>query len=289
MTGEEADRDVQPTGPGLILMGGGIEPDQAFRWWNDLLQGGDVVILRASGSDGYNDYLYSEIGGVDSVETLLVDTRRLADDPYVRARIEDAEGVFLAGGDQSVYIDAWKGTGLEIALHTVWDRGGVIGGTSAGLAVLGERVYTAANGTVYSDEALADPFDTRMAFDDDFLALPPLVGWVTDSHFSERERLGRLLGFVARGVVDGVADPMRGIGVDERTALVVGPDGEGRVVGRGGVTLVQGTTPETCAPGESLVFEAERTVLRAGDTVQLPSATGVAWEVVRAEDGVITP
>ena len=81
MTGEDSDAEVTPLGPGLILMGGGGEPDEAFEWWRNLLAAGDVVVLRASGSDGYNDYLFEEIGGVDSVETLLVDSVELANDP----------------------------------------------------------------------------------------------------------------------------------------------------------------------------------------------------------------
>ena len=62
VTGEDADAEVTPLGPGLILMGGGGEPDEAFEWWRNLLAAGDVVVLRASGSDGYNDYLFAEIG-----------------------------------------------------------------------------------------------------------------------------------------------------------------------------------------------------------------------------------
>ena len=88
LTGPDADAVVTPTGPGLILMGGGTEPDEAFVWWNTLHGGGDVVVLRTSGSDGYNDYLFSDIGGVDSVETLIVDSRALASHPYVAWRIE---------------------------------------------------------------------------------------------------------------------------------------------------------------------------------------------------------
>jgi hypothetical protein len=58
VTGSDANADVTPTGPGLILMGGGTDVDAAFQWWKPRISGGDVVVLRASGADGYNDYLY---------------------------------------------------------------------------------------------------------------------------------------------------------------------------------------------------------------------------------------
>lgn len=254
-------------------MGGGVEPDEAFVWWQPYVNGGDVVVLRTSGADGYNDYLFTQIGGIDSVETLLVDTRALANDPYVRYRLETAEAVFMAGGDQATYLDAWKGTGVEDGLHAAWDRGAILGGTSAGLAVLGDRVFSAANGTVYSDEALEDPFNPYMTFEDDFLDLPPLQGWITDSHFDERDRYGRLVGFLARWSVQGL--PRYGLGVDESTALVVGPDGQGTVVGSGQVTvMVALDAPIVLTAGVALEMEVGVAVLSGGQGLEMPDGAG---------------
>ncbi len=61
-------------------MGGGAEVDAAFTRAAQRAPQGDVLVLRASGADGYQDYLFTEIGGFDSVETLLVDRRALAED-----------------------------------------------------------------------------------------------------------------------------------------------------------------------------------------------------------------
>jgi cyanophycinase len=271
LTGDAVDAEVVPTGPGLILMGGGVEPDAAFDWWVDLLAGGDVVVIRTSGSDGYNAYLFDDIGGVDSVETLLLDDRSLADHPYVRWRLETAEGVFIAGGDQADQLAMWQGTAVETALAGVLDRGGVLGGTSAGLAILSDRVFAAREGSVLSEEALGDPFHFRMSFEDDFLDLPWLAGTITDSHFSERDRLGRLAAFVARAQVDRGTSGFAGIGVDETTALVVGPDGTGTVVGEGEVHVVHlEGPPARCAPGEPLDVTLQQRVLEAGETLALP-------------------
>ncbi|MBK6916567.1 MAG: cyanophycinase [Deltaproteobacteria bacterium] len=290
--GDAADADATPAGPALILMGGGPDVDAAFTWWQSWVDGGDVVVLRASGADGYNDYLFADIGGVDSVETLLVDTEALADDPYVVCRVAQAEAVFMAGGDQARYMTLWKDRGLAEAVMTAWDRGAVVGGTSAGLAVLGEFVFAAYNDTVDTDEALADPYNRYMTMDRGMFGLAPLGGVITDSHFHERDRMGRLVGFLARIVQDGWADDVLGLGVDEGTALLVGPDGTGTVVGDGSVYAVRSNgTPQVCAPGEPLAYaDLERVRLVAGDTIALPGGeTEVAGELLSAADGGLMP
>ncbi|MDC0671213.1 cyanophycinase [Nannocystis radixulma] len=292
VTGDPADADVAPTGPGLILMGGSTDVDAAFTWQTQYLAGGDVVVLRASGADGYNDYLFTDIGGVDSVETLLVDTPALAQEPYVAWTLAHAEAVFIAGGDQAVDMTAWKDTPVEDALMHVYARGGVIGGTSAGLAVLGEFVYAAYNDSVIEDEALLDPYNMYMTMDRDFLALPPLAGVVTDSHFTARRRLCRLIGFVARIVEDGWAPQALGIGVDEETALVVGPDLVGEVLGAGDVHLLHSNgPPQLCNAGEPLAYaELEWYTLAPGATVTLPAGVPAGPPtLLSANDGALTP
>ncbi len=290
IVGDEADLDASPTGPALVLMGGGPDVDEAFEAWQTWIDGGDVVVIRTSGADGYNDYLLS-FGG-DSVETMLVDTLALADDPYVACRIAQAEAVFLAGGDQAEYMTLWKDHGVADALGAAWARGAVLGGTSAGLAVLGEHVFAAYNDTVYSYEALEDPYNFYMTMDHGMLALPLLAGIITDSHFAERDRMGRLVGFLARIVQDGWdADPI-GLGVDEATALVVAPDGEGTVIGDGSVYVLRSAgLPLVCTAGEPLTYEdLELVRLDAGDTVTLPAATtAVAASTLSAASGALDP
>lgn len=278
LTGNPEDAVVQPQGPGLILMGGGGEPDEAFEWWRGLVAGGDVVVLRVSGSDGYNNYLFDDIGGVDSVLTLKVDSAALGDDPYVAYQVDHAESVFLAGGNQWDYLSLWRGTALHDALNRVLSRGAVLGGTSAGLAVLGDRAFSAENETVYSDEALADPYNEFMQFADDFLNVPELAGAITDSHFRERDRMGRLVAFVARMWMDGWSDPL-GIGVDESTALLIGPSGR-EVVGRGAVYEVRADAPpQRCVAGATLEFSGLR--------VTRTTAENVTEHQMSVSDGVL--
>jgi cyanophycinase len=275
LVGNPGDAAVRPQGPGLILMGGGPDVDEAFQWWRPKLNGGDVVVLRTSGDDGYNDYLFRDIGGCDSVETLLVTDRALADSEYVARRLAEAEGIFLSGGDQATYLAAWKGTRVEAALREAWGRGAVIGGTSAGCAVLGDFAYSAENDSVLPDEALDDPFDRHITIEPDFLDFPPLRSVITDTHFAARDRMGRLAAFVARLVQDGLTDAATGVGVDEETALLVEADGQATVVGRNHVYLLDATAPpEVCAPGEPLTFkDLSLYALGAGDTVKLPAGS----------------
>jgi cyanophycinase len=222
-----------------MLMGGGTDVDDAFRWMIAKAGGGDFVVLRASGDDGYNRYLQA-MGGMDSVETLVVRTRAAAADPFVIDRIQRAEALFIAGGDQADYLELWKGTPLQTALEGLLARRVPLGGTSAGLAVLGQIDYSGARGSVISSEALADPYRRTMTLDTGFLTAADLAGTVTDSHFRQRDRMGRLLAFVARNVQDGSVPlaAARGIGVDERTALVV-EDGIGQRLGIGGVYFLR--------------------------------------------------
>jgi len=292
VVGDPADAMVTTSASGVILMGGGTDVDDAFTWAAGLAGGGDVVVLRASGSDGYNDYLYSDIGGFDSVETLLVDSRALADAPYVGWALAHAEVIFMAGGDQAVYTAAWGGTEVSSSLAGAWGRGAVVGGTSAGCAILGAFAFTAANGTVYSDEVLADPYNQYVTLGGGFVTPPPLARVITDTHFAARDRMGRLVGFVARLIADGdLADPI-GIGVDERTALVIDDAGTGTVRGTGSVYLVKpGSAPAVCSSGQPLEWsEVPIHELVAGDVVHFPAATtAVEGRTVSAAGGELTP
>jgi len=290
IVGDPADAGVEPLGPGLILMGGGPDVDEAFEWWRARVNGGDVVVLRASGSDGYNDYLFSDIGGAHSVETLLVTTRTLAEDPYVAATVGAAEGIFIAGGDQSVYLESWRDTALSRALRKAWSRGAVIGGTSAGCAILGEHVFAASRGTMTSEQALGDPYHERATLEGAFLPTDVNRSMLTDTHFYERDRLGRLVALLARLVRDGVDDTPFGLGIDEGTAVVIDARGLATVLGDDYVYVMDGsTTAERCVPGEPLQIDGVRYVrLESGDTFSVVDRSGLTFDrTLDARDGTI--
>ena len=249
LKGNPADAQAK-TRPGTVLMGGGKDVDEAFRWMIDRSGGGDFLILRASGKDGYNDYI-AGLGEVDSVETVVFNQRSASFEQKVVDKIDQAEAIFLAGGDQSKYIKFWRDTPVQAALQRAIDRGAPIGGTSAGLAVLGNPLFAAHKDTVTSEEVLKDPYHVRVTLESRFLEVPGLDNLVTDTHFSQRERMGRLVTFMARS-----GENVRGLGVDEATALLLEPDGKGRVVGKHEVYFVTpAEPPRVLQEGQPLTYE----------------------------------
>jgi cyanophycinase len=251
--------DIQTkTQAGFALMGGGADLDQAFKWMCERSGGGDFLILRASGDDDYNPYVQG-LCHVNSVATLILPDRAAADDPFAAATIRDAEAVFIAGGDQANYINFWMGTSVQQALNEAIGRKVPIGGTSAGLAVQGEFVYSAQgdppDGPDLGPETLLNPFNPRVTIVHAFLDNPLLSEVITDTHFSARDRMGRTLVFMARILHDGKAHRVRDIAVDQRTAVLLEPGGMSKVVGAGHAYFLQATrNPQTCKPDTPLTF-----------------------------------
>ncbi len=243
----------KPAFPSLVLMGGGPDVDAAFQWMIQKSGGGNFVVIRATGTDAYNPYIYA-MGGIRSVETLIIPSRVAASDPFVLERVRNAEAVFIAGGDQSDYMRYWKGTPLDDALQELANRNIPVGGTSAGLAVLGQFIYTGENQSVTSSAALADPYNRNVTLGRDFLTLPNMDWVITDSHLDSRDRIGRLVSFMGRLVKDGWTGTARGLGVDVETALLV-ENGQARRVGMGSVYFLQTVgLPQVCAPKTPLTY-----------------------------------
>ena len=231
-TGNQTDTNVIAD-YGICLMGGSTEDDRAMIWFLEKANGGDILIIRASGSDGYNDYFYEDLEvEVNSVETIVFNNATASSDTYVLQKIANAEAIWMAGGDQSDYVNYWKDTEVEILLNAhINSKKAVIGGTSAGMAILGSSYFSAENGTVYSSEALEDPYNTYMTFGhNDFLEVPLLENTISDTHFSERDREGRLITFMAR-MNNELGSRSFGIACDEYTAVCIDSSGIGAVYG----------------------------------------------------------
>jgi len=270
-------RDVQTHAePGVAMMGGGSDLDEAFRWLCAKANSGDFLIVRAHGGADYNPYV-TGLCQPNSVATLIIPSRRAAQEPRVAEIIRQAEAIFIAGGDQSRYVNFWKGTPVEDAINAHLADGKPIGGTSAGLAVLGEFVYGCLedrpdDADLASPEVLADPYIKRVTVVRDFLKVPGLDNILTDSHFAKRDRMGRSLGFLARIVQDGWSKAPREIAIDEKSALLVEANGRAKVVGAGlGVYFLQVTdAPEVCKPGQPLTLR---------NVAAYHAATGASFDV----------
>jgi peptide/nickel transport system substrate-binding protein len=294
-------------GPGLLLAGGGTDIDAAFRWMHQTLTGsgskpgGNVVVLRAyTDEDAYSPYI-QPIGPFTSVRTIgIPHCASRAQVDALASQIDRADAVFFAGGDQANYVP-WKGSALSAAVGRVWSRGGVIGGTSAGLAVQGAIVYDSVAADVLhpndddyevrTKNAAPNPFEPEISFTTGFLAWPPMVDTITDTHFAKRDRFGRLVAFMAR-IRDAKLTPsgnIYGLAVDERSALLVDKRGVATLVeysGPGyrtrGAYLLSLANVKRLAPGAPLLATVRVLHLdRAGETLDLfnKRGNGISYDV----------
>lgn len=281
------------TTPGTVLMGGGTDVDAAFQWMCPRSGNGDFLVIRATGTDAYNPYIQQLCPAENSVATLIVPNRTAAADPFVIAAIQNAEALWIAGGDQSNYINFWKGTPLEDEVNNLIARGAPIGGTSAGMNVLTQFIYSALGSQgVTSSQALADPFNKYITLDRDFVNLSILQGLIGDPHFVTRDRMGRDLAFLCRIYLNGWSAAPRDIAIDEKTALLIDDRGSGSVVGSSTVYFLQAPgAPQSCQSGVPLTYQ-NIAVYRIGtsgtfDLTRWNGRSGTAYSV-SANAGVLS-
>jgi cyanophycinase-like exopeptidase len=274
---------IELHGPGLVLGGGGTDVDGEFVWIQDTIvgsharRGGDLVVLRATGNNDYDRYIY-RLAPYHSVRTLLLP---VCSSPYTlreaAAIVERSSAIFFAGGDQADYV-IWKRTPIEPAVQYVYDEGGVVGGTSAGEAILGKYVFDALHDIgrdANTRNAVHHPFEKLVSFTYDFLNFAPLHDALADMHFVTRNRFGRTAVFMARQIADGrVRRPRQtvlGIGVDEASGIVVDKDGIGTLLlqGKGGSAFLMRGGPAKQIVGGAPFVSGTLTVTKLehqGDT-----------------------
>lgn len=228
-----------------VLMGGGLDVKEAFSWMIDRMadcgsgvtgRPGNLLVIRAGGNPAYDSFIY-KLGKLAAVQTVVVPTVDAANSTELEGYIRNAGAIWFTGGDQGDYYNFWKGTLLErVVSDHVRTYGIPVGGTSAGMMILSQYAYIAYPSTITSGEALSDPFKPdSVTVKRDFWTygtpFEPLSATVTDSHFDTRDRMGRLVTFLARVIGDGwsTASTARAIGVDQETALLMtstpGPSG----------------------------------------------------------------
>jgi cyanophycinase len=284
---------------GVYLAGGGTDDATGMTWL--LTQGGiagsragqpvygDVVVLRTSGSDGYNRFL--EQLGANSVATFVITSIDGANSDSVAAAIARAEVIFVAGGDQSTYVNLWSGTRLQRAVNTRIAQGYPIGGTSAGLNVLAPYIYSAQLTSTTSAVALANPYDPSITFATNLFEVPLLRDLMTEPHFVARDRMGRFYTFLVRLQADDAARAPRGLAVDEGSGVGIAATRRATVFGVGAgayllspPSLSRSTLP---APLTSLAMTVTR--VPVGSTFDAASwtAPGLVYTVT-ATAGVLT-
>ncbi len=299
--GKPSSRQLPDKKAGVLMMGGEGSVDEAFRFMHRQLTGGggggNIVVLRATGQRAFDEEIFGlapKDAPFDSVQEILVAPDATDAEIAAAAKvIAKADGVFMAGGNQANYV-RWAGTPLQAALRKVADDGGVLGGRSAGLHVLGAVVFDAKHvepGRWHvTKDAVVDPFDAQISFSPDLLALAPLAGTrvLTDSHFGERDRMGRLATWLAR--LDAEGTPCLGVGVDEGTCLVVDEQGKGALVGMGAVYFVRVVSVERLAQGVPLRATIEIVRLgKEGDTYTFATGATTGTKKTVVVDGAKDP
>lgn len=163
--------------------------------------------------------------GAASIEVVHTEDREDSERENLLHIIEHSTGIFFTGGDQSRIVDFIRGTPLDRAIHHRHTLGAVIGGTSAGAAMMPDEMIVG-GASVSNPSVDAVSMGPGMGF---------LPGIVIDQHFAQRGRLGRLLAALV------LQPAVLGLGIDEDMAIVVNGD-EFQVIGSGSITVVDEST-----------------------------------------------
>lgn len=272
LTGNSIDKKTVTTF-GVCLAGGG-EDDGWAEGWKELLtkaNGGDVVIIRADGRrGGYEDWIYNDTANLDfpkvnSVRTITLAVPRDANSKEVVETLRKAELIFFAGGDQSLYINWLRNSlALQTINFLIHEKDVPIGGTSAGMALLAGTDYSAQYNSPLDNESMVtsadvmdDPLGKFVDLPRDVLIPDYMENVITDTHFSARNREGRIVGFMARALYNqkdvlNFSD-VKGIAADEETAFCYGKNGIGHVYGKSQVFFLRGNAPiERIEEGKNL-------------------------------------
>ncbi|NJP10466.1 MAG: cyanophycinase [Leptolyngbyaceae cyanobacterium RU_5_1] len=214
----------------LVIIGGAEDKEGDCKILREFVRcaGGTkshIVVLTAATSlpgEVGDDYTHVfERLGAESIRVVDTDKREDADRPDAIEAIAGATGIFFTGGNQVRIIECIKGTQLDAAIRKRHAEGAVIGGTSAGAAVMPVTMIVEGDSETNPRVDVVE-MGPGMGF---------LPGIVIDQHFAQRGRLGRLLSALLQEPAD------LGFGIDENTAVIVDGD-EVEVIGQGAVTVV---------------------------------------------------
>jgi len=216
----------------MLLVGGGAEKEgssswstPAYRWAGE----GKKVAIIGTSTGSLATYFMQRCGATRAKEFAIA-THDSANSQATYDTLTSYDVIFFRGGDQYDYYSLYRNTKLQDAVNYLFTHGGTICGTSAGMHILSSVVYTAKNGTVYPYECIENPNNKYVTLASDFMDLVP--GFVFDTHFAERGRFGRLVGFLANySLNEGLS--ITGLGMDDMTCMTVDEQGQGTVYGTG--------------------------------------------------------
>jgi len=267
--------DRTPAAGTLFIVGGGYQSPDLVQQFVDLAGGSRarIAILPMATSDAVATGADKE-AQLDSLgaDSFVVNVNRAhADDDSVVRQIRSATGIWFPGGDQSLLTAALQGSAALRAIHERFEAGAVVGGTSAGAAVMSDSMITGNQFWPGMTAAVDSPSFSRIGRR--VIEIIPgfgfLHGAIVDQHFVRRQRENRLFSAVLE------RPSLLGVGIDEGTVLKVTPDGIWRVLGRSAV-IVLDARAAAITPSTAGVLGATGirvSVLPAGSTFDPRSGT----------------
>ncbi|MGB7444409.1 MAG: cyanophycinase [Coleofasciculaceae cyanobacterium] len=271
--------------------GGTVGEDAATQWFLKQANYGDYLVLRCGGVGRQAQWVtdnYSDL--INSAAELSIDSREAANNPEVVQHIRDADALYFAGGDQNKYEDYWEGTATEDAINYLINHKKVpVGGTSAGMAILGDYYYAPSQQGVLSSEILNDPFhnNTQDIYRSNFLQVPFLKQVIADTHLDRRNdnhpetRYGRIFGLMARIMVS-ENQPVYGIGLEEGAFVAIDENGIAQVFGNDSergqdayFLQTNGALPEQIKPGYPLIWDNHSSAVKVYKIEGKPEGSGL--------------
>lgn len=253
----------------LLIVGGGPIPAEVTRRFVELAGGSHahiVVFPMASEDPAAGTEQTEEFEKLGAHAERIVLTHEEADTETTARRLDGVTGIWFGGGDQSNLTRALAGTRTERAIEASYREGAAIGGTSAGVAVFSSIMLTGEERHMGGDRPPSDAADSLSAYmtiarenvvtAKGFGLLP---GAIVDQHFVRRRRHNRLISLVLEH------PELIGLGIDESTAVEVGPDGLWRVLGASVAIVYDARHARVTPPGQSLAAADVRMhILSAG-------------------------
>ena len=235
------------TGRGaLFVVGGGTQPAALVQEFVKLAGGPKahiVVMAQASASGERSGEAKAEdLRKLGATAKNLWFDRTLADNDSLVRLLDSATGIWFGGGDQNRLAAVIRGTKMERAIRARWERGAVVGGTSAGAAVLSTPMITGEELGTRRDTTEAWTRIERGSVEVDS-GFAFITNAVIDQHFVRRKRGNRLLSLVL------ASPPHLGAGIDEGTAIIVEPSGRWRVMGASVVIVYDARKAERSTTG----------------------------------------
>ena len=236
----------------LFIVGGGEQTPELVTRFVELAGGPGrariaVLPMASSEPDTSGAEKAAELRGLGAEVTVVILTRAEAEDSAQVHRLDGMTGIWFTGGDQVPLARILRGTPVLAAMRQRLAAGAVIGGTSAGAAVMSDSMLTGNQRRPDSLGYYGDEFpEIARGAIEVVPGLGFLPGTIVDQHFIRRERANRLLAAVLE------RPSLIGVGIDEGTAVEVVPDGPWRVIGRSSVGVYDARRAGRSAPDAAL-------------------------------------